>query len=60
MRILVLAVGLVAFTSVGCGSQTQNTAPLTDEQKAKVKAEDRLIEEDERSGSGQATRSKKR
>jgi hypothetical protein len=47
--LLVLALGVMFVGLVGCGgSGTQlNTAPLTDEQKAQIKADDQRIDEEE-------------
>jgi hypothetical protein len=57
---LVLLAGLA--WAVGCGrSSTElNTDPLTDEQKAKIRAEDQQTEQAERSGSGTATGKRKK
>jgi hypothetical protein len=54
MRKLIRLVGLLALAAAaGCGnSTTLNTAPLTDEEKRKIKEEDQRIDEEERSGSG--------
>ncbi|HUR55271.1 MAG TPA: hypothetical protein VMZ71_14145 [Gemmataceae bacterium] len=56
MRRLVL---LAAIAAAGCGGVTPNTAPLTDEQKQKIKEEDRRIDDEEKSGSGTAVKAKK-
>jgi hypothetical protein len=49
----VIAVGLV-----GCGGGSKPLPELTDEQKAKVKAEDKFNDDEEKSGSGKSTRKK--
>lgn len=55
MRKLVVTVLLVlVIKSVGCGGSNEAimpTTPLTDEQKAAVKAEDAAIEDEESQGS---------
>jgi hypothetical protein len=57
MRRLVL---LAALAAAGCGSEvTPNTAPLTDEQKQKIKEEDQRIDDEEKSGAGTAVKAKK-
>lgn len=63
MRNLVLLAGLAAFLgSAGCGggSTKLNTAPLTDEQRQKIKEDDKRIDDEERSGAGTAVPRKKR
>ena len=54
---LLLAVGFVAV--VGCGSSQppMNTAPLTDAQKAAMKAQDQKVDEEENAAN---TKKKKR
>jgi hypothetical protein len=53
MRKVILLAGILALAAAGCGnSTTLNTAPLTDEEKQKIKEEDRRIDDEERSGSG--------
>jgi hypothetical protein len=46
----------------GCsgGDPAPNTTPLSEEQKRKIKEEDRRIDQEERSGSGTATPAKKK
>lgn len=59
-RPLILA-ALVAAVSIGCsGSVAMNTDPLTDEQKQKIKEEDRRVDDEEKSGSGTASPVKRR
>lgn len=53
--LLALAVG-----SAGCGSQAPSTAPLTEEQKQRIQAEDKAIDDEEKSGSGTAVHVKKK
>lgn len=46
------ALAALALGLAGCGSKTViNTAPMTDEEKAKVKAEDQQTAEEESQGS---------
>lgn len=55
-RLVALAL-LAALAAAGCGGKpTLNTAPLTDADKAAIKAEDRQVTEEEKSGSGTATK----
>lgn len=50
-RVLVGILGVVGVIGLGCGqSQTLNTAPLTEEQKQKVKMEDQQIYDEEATG----------
>ena len=56
MRRLVL---LAALGGAGCGGVTPNTAPLTDEQKQKIKEDDQRIDDEEKSGAGTAVKTKK-
>ena len=56
----VLLIGLAGAAGCNGGNPPMNTAPLTDEQKAKIRAEDKQIEDEERSGSGTATKRKRR
>ena len=61
MRVFAAFLGLLLFLGVaGCGPQPLNTAPLTDEEKAKIKQQDQRVEDEERSGSGMATSKKKK
>jgi hypothetical protein len=63
MRRLVLsAVAVLLAGAVGCGDGRPplNTAPLTDEEKQKIKEQDKMIDDEERSGSGTATPAKKK
>ncbi|HVK17044.1 MAG TPA: hypothetical protein VM533_08845 [Fimbriiglobus sp.] len=61
MRYWVLMIGLAATVGVGCsGSPALNTAPLTEEEKQKIREEDKRVEDDERGGSGTATPAKKK
>ena len=57
MRRLVL---LAALAAGGCGGVTPNTAPLSDEQKQKIKEDDRRIDDEEKSGSGTAVKVNKK
>ena len=52
----------IALAAAGCGSRQPplNTAPLSTEEKAKIKARDLEVDQEERSGSGTATPRKKR
>ena len=46
---------------LGCsGSPALNTAPLTEEEKQKIREEDKRVEDEERGGSGTATTAKKK
>ena len=56
---LALFVGAAAAGGCGGGKPPLNTAPLTDEEKAAIKAQDQEVDEAERSGSGTATKGKK-
>ena len=60
MRTMVLLASWAVFSSLGCsGSDTKlNTAPLTEEQKQQIREQDQRIDEEERSGSGTASRPK--
>lgn len=60
-KILLSALPCVALALVGCGSgkSTINTAPLTDAQKAEIKARDAEVDEEEKSGAGSAVKAKK-
>jgi hypothetical protein len=59
IRALAIVAGAVA--TAGCGGKTtMNTAPLTDEQKAQIKAADKSVDDEERSGSGTAQPAKKK
>ncbi len=49
----------LAAGPAGCGSTPPSTAPLTDEQKQRMKAEDKAVDDDEKSGSGTAVGKKK-
>jgi predicted small lipoprotein YifL len=63
MRVFAWFVGLLLILGVaGCGgSKTPlNTTPLSEEQKTKVKQEDQRVDDEERSGSGMASRKKKK
>jgi hypothetical protein len=51
-------VGLIFL--VGCSSKPPTPGPLTEEQKQKIKEEDRNVDDEERSGSGTATPIKRR
>ena len=58
---LILFVALLALLGgAGCSGSNLglNTAPLTEEEKQKIKEADKRVEDEERSGSGQATRPK--
>lgn len=60
-KLIALVLGMLIAGLVGCGSsKTVNTAPLSDEQKVKIKAADQGLEDEERSGSGTATPVKKK
>jgi hypothetical protein len=52
----------VAVAAVGCGPHQSPlaTAPLSDEEKAKIKAHDQQVDQEERNGAGTATPRKKR
>ena len=53
-RIALIAASFLLLTSLGCNSQTGPILPkgeLTEEQKQKIKAEDRAIENEESQGS---------
>ena len=56
MRRLVL---LAALGAAGCGDAKTNTAPWTDEQKQKIKEHDQRTDDEEKSGSGTAVKTKK-
>ncbi len=63
MRNGILTLGLAALLIgvTGCSSDpTPNTAPLTEEEKQKIREEDKRVEDEERSGSGTATQPKKK
>jgi hypothetical protein len=61
MRKWLLILGLAAPAVPGCsGSPALNTAPLTEEEKQKIREEDKRVEDEERSGSGTATPAKKK
>ena len=50
----------LAAGPAGCGSQAVSTAPLTEDQKLKVQAEDKALDDEEKSGSGTAVAKKKK
>jgi hypothetical protein len=59
--VLLIAVSCAAVSLVGCGADkpSLNTAPLTDAQKAEIKARDAAVDEEEKSGAGSAVKAKK-
>ncbi len=61
-RILLCSVLFVtaSLTLIGCGGTVINTDPLTDEQKAAIKAEDNAVDEDESPGNKTRKEKKKR
>jgi hypothetical protein len=60
-RILTGALALGLFGVVGCEGQTPlQTGPLTDEQKAQIKAEDKAVDDAEKSGAGTAVPRKRK
>lgn len=62
MRCWVLTLTLaVAAGGPGCDSSPSlNTAPLTEEEKQKIREEDKRVEDEERGGSDSATPAKKK
>jgi hypothetical protein len=53
-KFLALVLLVLVFKAVGCGGSNEAiipTTPLTDEQKAAVKAEDQAVEDEESQGS---------
>ncbi len=61
MKCLFRALALAgAVAAAGCGGKvTPNTAPLTDAEKAAIKAQDQNVDAEEKSGAGTATKAKK-
>lgn len=62
MRKFILALSLlVGLTSLGCGAKSKfEPREFSEEEKAKIKAEDKAIEDDESHGSNSKPRAKKR
>ena len=60
MKRILFALALAGAASAGgCGSKASiNTAPLTDEEKAAIKAQDEEIDNQEKAGAGSATKGK--
>jgi hypothetical protein len=53
-----LVFGLLVAGVVGCGGGSKPLRPLSEEEKAAIKAHDQRTEEEEHSGSGKHTRKK--
>jgi hypothetical protein len=54
-------VGLIlAAATVGCGGGSKEIKPLTEEEKAAIKAHDKAVEDEEHAGSGKSLSTRKK
>ncbi len=56
---IVFVCGILFAASAGCGGPALSTAPLTEEQKRQIKADDKKVDDEEKSGSGGAVPKKR-